>query len=298
MKNILLVLLAINLLDQSDLLSAQEYKPLAVDGAHWVIAFHDEQTVIPIDGLWDYYCYGDTIINSIEYKKVFKRDLEVNQLGPPYTGVTSYQISGFIRDDISSKKVYAIDWVTDFFDNCPNGEEHLLYDFSLLVGDSTNLCLYPQMQKEITAIQYLHIYNQEVKSFFTGSEYFYEGIGSDYGLFEEMVVIEYYSTTLDYYCPGTPCEYLVSAPEIIIPEYFDLYPNPAINIINLKFDQRENWQNVQISNDIGTLNAIYDITKGTGYLTIHLEGLTPGVYFCRLTSKNSMSQLKKFIVIK
>lgn len=299
MKKIMLfIITVINLLSPSDQVSAQEYKPLAVDGAHWIIAFHNEQTIFPIDGLWEYYCNGDTSINSIVYKKIYKRDLEVTQDGPPFTGSSSYQIAGFIRDDTSTKKVYAIDWVTEFFDNCPNGEEHLLFDFSLVVGDSTDFCLYPVIQHEITSIQYLNIYNQEVKSFFTNTDYFYEGIGSDYGLFEEMILVEFYSTTLDFYCPDTPCEYLVSARDIVIPEYFKLYPNPTSLITNLKFDQRENWQNVHIFDKLGSLIASYEIAAGSGDLTIHLDGMKSGVYFCGLSNKNKRSPLNKLVVIK
>lgn len=300
MKKLLLFILLFILVYTGSIskISAQPYTPMAVEGAHWIIVLHDEQTVIPVDGLWEYYCNGDTIINNTDYKIIYKRDLEVTQSGPPFTGISPYQLAGFIRDDTTARKVYSIDWVTDFFDNCPNGEEYLLFDFSLEVGDSTDMCLYPIIQHEIMSIQYVHLFNQEVKAFFTNTDSFYEGIGSDYGLFEEMILVEFYSTSLDFYCPDSPCEYLVSARDIVIPEYFKIYPNPASDNINLRFDPRENWQNIHIRNNLGTLIASYYIPEGSGDLTINIEGLSSGVYFCGLTSKNKRSPLNKLVVIK
>ncbi len=89
-------------------LIAQNYKPLAVDGVHWIIVVDEDETIFPVDQLYEYYCQGDTIVNDILYKKIYKRDLEVTQSGPPFTPVSVYQIAGFIREDTTSKKVYAM----------------------------------------------------------------------------------------------------------------------------------------------------------------------------------------------
>ncbi|PLX03639.1 MAG: hypothetical protein C0595_06360, partial [Marinilabiliales bacterium] len=89
-------------------INAQEYNPTAVEGAHWVICFDDNSTFEPVDGLWEYFASGDTIVNALTYKKILKRDLVVTQNGPPFEAEEEYELFGLIRDDTLNKKVYAI----------------------------------------------------------------------------------------------------------------------------------------------------------------------------------------------
>jgi hypothetical protein len=300
MKKNLLIFSIINLFyfGSHNLVSAQAYNLLAVEGAHWIIVQRDELTVYPVDGLWEYYCNGDTTIDNVEYKVVYKRYLEVTQSGPPFTGISTYQIAGYIRDDTSSRKVYAIDWMTGVFDNCPNGEEYLLFDFSYNIGDSTNLCLFPFTQSEIIAIENLNLFNQQVKTFFTFSDYFYEGIGSNYGLFEEMITVESYSTSLDYYCPETPCDYIVTAKNIDIPKFFKIFPNPSTDLVTFTFAQQENWQEIRIYNCLGSIVEHYKLPTGTHSFTIQSLQLSPGIYFCGFSNTEKKSPLSKLVITR
>jgi hypothetical protein len=70
--------------------SAQQYKPTAVNGAHWIVIKTYAVSPNPVDGgIWDY-----------------------------------YELAGFMRDDTTARKVYGIDWMTTDLDQCPN--EHTL----------------------------------------------------------------------------------------------------------------------------------------------------------------------------
>lgn len=282
----------------TNILLAQSYKPLAVDGVHWIIVFNEDETILPVDQLYEYYCEGDTLLNNVLYKKIFKRDMEVTQSGPPFTPISEYQIAGFIREDTITKKVYAIDWVTDFFDLCPNGEEHLLYDFSLNTGDTVNFCLYPWNDHVIIDIFYSNSYNQTVKTFRTNMAFYFEGIGSEFGLFEEMSFNEHASTSLEYYCPGTPCEYIVSSKNLIVPDFFTISPNPATNLVHISFDKKNQWDKLVVYNNLGTIIKDYTLPVQTDNFTINCENLTPGFYFCGLVTGSTRSPLNKLIIVR
>jgi len=294
MKKLLLITLFLSCVFLNPV-SSQVYSPVAKEGVHWIIVLDDQQTVFPVDGLWEYYCNGDTSINNLDYKKILKRDLEITQSGPPYTGITPYVVAGFLRDDTIARKVYAIDWETGFYDLCPNGEDHLLFDFSLNVNDSANFCLYSSTLS-ITDIYYYNLYNQQVKVFATESYEYYEGIGSFFGLFEEMEMNEFSNTRLEYYC-SEPCEYLVSTTNISLDE-FKVYPNPANEIITLEPGNQTNWQQVELFNSTGTIVLSQPIIKGSHLTSLVVRSLPPGVYFCRLNNNFEKSMMKKIIIIR
>lgn len=296
-RTIFILLVNIIWLGSNDFILAQAYKPLAVDGTHWIVSRDNDETIWPIDDLWEYYCNGDTTLEGIEYKKIYRRDLEVEQT-PPFTGISPYSIFGFIRDDTTAKKVYSIDWYSNF-DHCPDGVEYLLFDFSYQLGDSVDLCIYPiEYEGVITYIQYVYYNNQWVKEFqmFFGS--MLEGIGSSYGLFEEMNEGEFTRTYLVYHCSETPCGYLVSTQDFEIPDNFDISPNPATDMISFSFNQTERWQKIMVYNSHGTLIGEYDLPAGSENYTINTSNLSPSLYFCSLSNNTHRSPLRKIVVIK
>ncbi len=276
--------------------SAQQYKPTAVSGAHWIVIMTYEVSPNPVDGgIWEYYCNGDTLINEIEYKIIYRRDLEITQSGPPFTPISDYELMGFMRDDTIARKVYGIDWLTTYPDECPEGEEYLMFDFSLSVGDTTDICLFAFEQEEIMAIWYGEAFFQMVNIFITPSSSLYEGIGSQYGLFEAMISISGYSTYLYYYCPGSPCEYLVSTQNIVTPEYFKLYPNPSSSTLTIDFDAGNKWQKVVVYNSMGIAVDEHALSPGASSHVLHTNNYSPGIYFCGLVNQNTRTTLAKFI---
>ncbi|MCB2208020.1 MAG: T9SS type A sorting domain-containing protein [Bacteroidetes bacterium] len=244
MKTKLLILVTIMLSFQH--LCAQEYVPLAVDGAHWIIEYDHIDTFDPIDALWEYYASGDTMINNLNYKKIYKRDLIVTLYGPPFEANGHYELYGFIRDDSLNKKVYAINLYDNSAIECPINEEFLLFDFSLNEGDTADLCIMPYGDDIIQNIQYVEAYGFYTYCYnlvgYISAGSICEGIGSSYGLFEEMFAPfkkknnrYIYSTYLGYYCRESPCDLLVSTPEAPLTEELSIYPNPATSYIIFEF---------------------------------------------------------------
>jgi hypothetical protein len=229
------LLTAIILLFAAYTLPAQDYIPTAVEGAHWIVNLDITDTPQPIDGLWEYYATGDTVIDIYTYKKILYRPLVVTQDGPPFHAEEPYELFGFLRDDIQERKVYAISLFETSMEQCPINEEYMLFDFSLQIGDTANLCIVPSFIDVIINEKY----PSDILGFntivYSGGEYqFYEGMGSNHGLFESLFSPfkkasekSISDTYLYYYCRQSPCSILVSSPEQYVTFGIKVSPVPA-----------------------------------------------------------------------
>lgn len=273
-KTILLLFSAL-LLQQ---ISAQDYNPTAVEGAHWIIRFDEMDTFQPVDDLWEYYASGDTTIDNYTYKKIYKRDLVVTQNGPPFEAEAPYELFGFMRDDTVAKKVYAIQYESE--NQCPENEEYLLFDFSGNVDDTLNLCIQPTFSDFV--IQNIHVWDIFGISTrcFEGTAVLYEGIGSDYGLFEEMFApfkgqSRYvWSTFLEDYCRQSPCDLLVSNNDIAVSQEISIYPNPASNILFIEGSNMPERKSISIYNTL----ARKQIKINTNQNQVDISALEDGLY--------------------
>jgi hypothetical protein len=217
----------------------QEYIPITKENARWIIRFDSNNSGWD-DNLYEYQMSGDTLINAFEYKKVYYRDLVFTNYGPPYEPEGPYILQGFIRDDATNKKVYAINLESDMFSSCPENEEFLLYDFSYEIAETVDFCTFSEFYTgTITTIQVGYFGGFETMEFeiSTGYSYF-EGIGSEFGLFETMFEpvkknSEYVVRTyLEDYCPGDTCNLIVSIPNIDEISSLVVFPIPANEVIN------------------------------------------------------------------
>lgn len=292
-RKIIIVIISILLVKG---LISQDYIPLAVEGAHWVILYDEIESIQPVDDLWEYHALGDTIINNLTYKKIFKRDLVVTQDGPPFEAEGTYQLFGVIRDDTTNRKVYAIQF--DHVNGCPDNEEYLIYDFSKSIGDTIDLCIIPDWKEFVID----DIYFQEIFGFnsriYTDGDWdeLYEGMGSNFGLFEEMFApfkkstrLYVYHTFLYYYCRESPCWLFVSLNETWDNNSIKLFPNPAQDFISIATSEEIN--SVKVFNNLGQ-TIMYlkgDVRK------LDLQTITPGLYIFEIQT-NETSVVKKVYI--
>lgn len=148
-------------------LQSTTYHPFPEQNARW--NFH--RTLVGMDGNYDesysISLSGDTLIGNQSYHKLVS----------PYGG----NICGAIRQDVAAKKVYYI---------APSETtEHLLYDFTMQVGDTVRG--YTQRAEfeddTVISIDSVLVGDSYRKRWLVNSNYniyFIEGIGSTYGLFE------------------------------------------------------------------------------------------------------------------
>ena len=78
---------------------AQDYVPMAVDSATWVLASTDENPIF--NNVKVLRIEGDTVVNSSTYSKIYKYTVDDSKLISQ-----SRLLIGLIRDDIDERKVY------------------------------------------------------------------------------------------------------------------------------------------------------------------------------------------------
>lgn len=147
-------------------LQSTTYHPFPEQNAIWNFRWTLVGTEYDFDEKFSLSLSGDTIIGNQTYHK----------LVTPYGG----DISGAIRQDITAKKVYFI---------APSETtEHLLYDFTMQVGDTVKGYTQGKFGYDIVvSIDSVLVGNSYRKRWLVNSGYniyFIEGIGSTYGLFQ------------------------------------------------------------------------------------------------------------------
>ncbi len=225
----IVIFLALFSLNFPQRVNAQTYEPVAKDGAHWIVKQVGVMEWFVLD-LWEYYCQSDTIIDGTAYKKVFRRELETTQEEPPFTPVSYYNLFGFLRDDTASREVYGrIPEENNFYYDCPGDQDILIFDFAVQPTDSIYACTTPSFyEATLESISTGDAFGvtTQIYTINNGFEY-YEGIGSQFGLFEEMFLPvksgeELEHNELYYYCPSDPCPYVLPDVTLLtVGEVFD-----------------------------------------------------------------------------
>jgi hypothetical protein len=228
---------------------------------------------------------GDTIIHSIEYKK-----LDGDQIIA-------------IRQE--NKKIYVI---------LKNGSnEVLLYDFGLIKGDifhsnaTTGLISGTPIVSNVDSIQ---MYDGNFRKRITiGSDIWIEGIGSVMGFdfplrnlltcdcnstyelisFAKEEVLSFYNPVL---CASFNCCYSkYTVEKQIIKEdgnKFDVFPNPARDIITVKSTAENKKCKLELFDLKGVLVNIYQIDSSEK--NIHLNQFQKGLYFYKISTDGSILQ--------
>lgn len=260
-----------------------------------------------------YYLYGifgDTIINSIEYHKVYRH---IENLTPQDTIMTvsnSYFIGG-IRED-SLKRIYFYNYnavgccgITD--------STYLLYDFSKQVGDTIKFD-YPQFGYNyqyliVNSIDSVLVNNQYRKRFNLDGDTWIEGIGSTRDLLSNILgiptcfcineIVCYKFEDITYYLNPIfhDCfPYLgVNVEDISQPESIFISPNPMVSRAFIYTNKMFTDATLTIFNSIG--QAVKQITNISGQsITLNRDNLPSGLYILQLTRDNKLYTTNKFVI--
>lgn len=245
---------------------------------------------------------GDTLINSMAYKKLYYQDFAP---GPAYL-LEEEHLWGVVRDDSLERKVYVIAFEPYAYGyHCPVDEEQLLFDFSILPGDSTAHCQtvgdYPWIL-DSTYVSYKYSANR--RTLFTVgwlSTEIYEGIGSDNGLFGTSYQIqgddEYW---LHEYCIGSDedCGIISGTNAASIPEIgVLLYPNPATSQIQIDFtDSANSNYRLRITNSMGKVFLDETLPYWASAYTVSVTDWPPGVYFVQYLADRVFWRAERLVV--
>ena len=281
---------------------SQNYHPLVASGKLWsTLHFYGSLT----QGNSDYIRFdGDTAINGLNYKKVF-RCLDQSQ--------TNWSQYGFIRED-ENKRVYYLSWAG----GAPN---NLLYDFSASAGDTiypfydpmgaylvidsvgTETLLTGEVRRK------LHLTGYMVNSPPLGQDTWIEGIGSLYGVLQSgscilvgdnpKLLCCHENDTLKYFNSSYSSCYVVTGVEVHQNDNLvKVFPNPADGSVSISVNNREILPlEIVFSDAVG--RTIVKQEQKDHLLTIKLtESDIPSVILYTLHGNNGFVSAGKIIVIR
>src|SRR6056297_256665 len=252
----------------------------------------------------------DTVINSIEYHKLFRiYDTVLNREKAEYIGG--------IRED-SLKRIFinikveneTIPWWYP-----PGGtnenEEILLYDFSLQEGDTLrggNFMLSDEylVVEDVDTLEINGEFRRKLHFQYPWQKWI-EGIGNVNGLlfvsgdipnngvkntlicFRKQGILEYSNPEYESCYPGP----LVGINELSSKSGVEIYPNPAGELLH--FNTRETFNRLCIYDLQGKKQKAINIPKEKNF-SIRVSAFPPGLYFYRLTGASGREYTEKFIV--
>jgi len=281
---------------------AQDYTPFPDSNAVWKAAEYPYPPgpMIWYAYHWDYIILGDTLINDIVYMKIGRIDYNV-QCSELFTGPYYYAA---IREDTVARKVY----------QRGSDEDHLLYDFSLGLGDTVNTIISQgYIVGNIDSILVGDAYRRRfiyTKETWVDIEII-EGIGAYTGLLEPAEVFEhihwlrcYYEDSIVLYVNPMvgQCDLEIdTCLPVNIGEHDQLFtlavfPNPFTTSVTIEFTLEGNSEiQLSIYNTMG--EVVYDskermIAPGTHKVTWSPGHHPGGLYYAVLRSEEVVSVVK------
>ena len=272
MKKFLPFILAFFL--SASVFSQSEYPLLEEDNSWNVLA----AGIFPF---WDtvystltYKISGDTLLNSVLYKKLYESGEEFPDL---------WALWGFMREDSFGKVWYKENG---------SGEDFLLYDLSANTGEELQIGMYEPVTLLVDSITTVNIKGTDRKKFWLScaenpyySETWTEGIGSDKGIVwsgSAYIVGGFYrllcmsqDDQLIFINPEYGDCYIntVGMPELLeIP--FEIYPNPAENYIYFRSNGNSVFSSVRITDMTGKTIKTFDPSD-----RLDISSIPAGMYY-------------------
>lgn len=296
-------ILSVFLIMNINILHSQEYVPFPDSNAIWSEVFTNQQPFEIIT--YQYGIWGDTIINSELYKKVY-------ELTDTTFPVSVGQFCGGLRED-SLKRIYVINCMCSF--PGAGDDEVLLYDFSKCVGDTVFVGMDgigPMGYYIIVHIDSIQINNNYRKTFhFPFEDYWIEGIGSTRGLFSPIVAQPTGHQDWDLICFNQEEQVLYLNPDYsncfpILTSIIDhtppigckisIYPHPIINTSTIKLNRRYDNVQMEIYNLFGVCVQRLDM-HGKLSIQINSSEFTSGLYFYKVLINQQEILKGKILVI-
>jgi len=244
-----------------------------------------------------YYLNGDTTIGNYNYKKIFDRHkIEYSWLGPP----PSYMCEGSSFNDglkilirQENKKMYVNN----------QGDEFLLYDFDLAIGDTLPLT-YNNMWDDsiiVTGVDSIKI-RGNYRKIFTLSQgnivppgLLIEGVGFNSGLLEPFPNQEFpaellcftLSDTAYYPYNGYDCDLSVGLTSENASKIIKTFPNPVIDQLTIEPISSEIIDQIIISDMLGKKSQIGFKQFTGGIISVDFSIMRTGLYILQLQSRRA-----------
>ena len=274
------------------------YKHLVRDYATWVVSYDDVEATPWIDSWHSYQIRWDVEIDGVSYKRVFYRDLKVNnethEVIFPYE-YSNERLIGYIREDLAERKVYYIK--TDENSrphDCPLNEEFLLYDFSFELGAEQEFChFFGEFPSELSQIDTINTQWGTFPNYTWNEGELVEQIGSLYGLLETPRIpnVSGFWENLYDYCIGSDedCDFISPALEVApwnAEKYPKVSPNPFAN--DLIINDLQSWETLRIYDALG--REVWRSSHFSEQVEVPANVFpTSGMYYLQATNEREMA---------
>lgn len=262
------------------------------DGSGGGVYYHDFRVFVA----------GDTVVGEHIYSRLLRSGIH----GFTFEGHTSTapfqnEFYAFIRTD--SARTYAF----------MNGQDELLFDFSLQVGDTLPVTInnwsptviITSIDTMLVAGKYLKKFNiEDPVNLDLYLAWYMEGIGHVNGIIEPMNMMLDYGSIFDCYAENhlpafpeeTTCILSVDVAENPVKyEKILIYPNPSAGFVTVSLNaDYEKELNVKIYGVSGNLilAETCQLKPGMNQLSFNLTGTAPGIYFLNIGDGNSVIRRK------
>lgn len=284
--------------------AAQQYVPFPMKNAVWNSGWYYQKFDAATSNDYSTYTEGDTIINNLNYAKLYQNEVSKSYVPPTVLKSTTTYLHtyiGAIREE--SKRVY-------FFPRAATNE-YLLYDFSGKVGDT----LFTKVRMIVGRIDSVKLSDGTFRKRFIcpkGSfpvPYYIiiEGIGAielDRDAFQPFVDFIYqYPRYLNCMLVdgkviygGTAagsCDFVSNnADELVQPNFVQLSNTTLKDAITVSFESR-NLQ-LQLFNSLGQVS--FQSKLDSSPYRFEKGNLSSGIYFLHCRSENGLVQVYKILV--
>jgi hypothetical protein len=244
-----------------------------------------------------FYLNGDTMINSLLYKKLYARGTSRNQWWStnPNMGCSlapyNYPYSGY-NGAIRSAGTQVL------YIQASSSQDVLLYDYNLQVGDTFPYSPMTTMNPGVTVafIDSLYTPHGYLKQFHFStdtSKFIMEGGLSSYGLYHYCdVMLDFASYSMCYTLndtawwpvPGPNCDaILLDADAQPLPAFsFALFPNPAHDYVTVNLTGA-------VLDVVTVYNVFGEVVKTqTRDTQLYVGDLAPGIYFLQVSTRNGV----------
>ena len=290
-----------------------QYEPMVEEGKYWIYMnyFISGDNFLPVSGHAITF-QGDTVINSVTYRKVYRLELKGYhncpwppcwQFNYPYQTESTSLVS-LIREDTLQKKVYnlpLLGW--GFCDTV----EHLIFDYSLMVGDTINSCIYDFILASyvietpagvVDSIGARELFGKSRNTLYTtgflpfGQDIFVqqipivEGVGLEWaGIFLDPL-----SFLVDF-CEDSmsPCQLLSSNSNIENVKPVNLFPNPTQGLLRISAEDEE-VKSISVYSMTGVL--IYEVMNTD---SLELDNLQEGIYLIEIVLESGGRIIRKVV---
>jgi hypothetical protein len=124
--------------------------------------------------------------------------------------------------------------------------------------------------------------------------FFSEQFGGPFRCYSDNEFPEYKNPSYD-----NPCDYITDIEEVGIKNFFNIYPNPADEVINISMSDNIKLEKVRVYNVAGmvVLNQSPQPPSPRGsQITLDVSGLVPGMYLLEVETTDGIMEVKRLIV--